>query len=154
MDDLEKIEWQMPEYEEKERNNDWFWALGIVVLAGSITSVIFSNYFFAVLILLSGFLVVLFSIKAPDMVTYELSNRGLKIRNRLFPYKSIKSFWVQVETPPTLFIKSDRMVMPIISMPIEFSMAKDIKDMLLENGVTPEEMREHFSEKVMESIGF
>ena len=65
MNELEKIEWQMPEYNEKERNNDWFWALGIIVVAASITSIIFSNYFFAILIVLSGFLIALFAVKAP-----------------------------------------------------------------------------------------
>ena len=154
MNELEKIEWQMPEYNEKERNNDWFWALGIIVVAASITSIIFSNYFFAILIVLSGFLIALFAVKTPEMVTYELNHKGLKIRDRIYPYNKIKSFWVQEENPATLFIKSERLIMPIISMPIEYSMTDEIKNTMLAGGVKPEEMKEHFSEKVMESIGF
>ena len=154
MNEFEKIEWQMPEYNEKERNNDWFWALGVIVVASSVASIIFSNYFFAILIVLSGFLIALFAVKAPEMVTYELNHKGLKIRDRIYPYGKIKSFWVQKENPPTLFIRSERLIMPIISMPIEFSSANSIRNAMLENNVKEEEMKEHFSEKVMESIGF
>jgi hypothetical protein len=154
MNETEKIEWSMPEYFEKERNNDWFWALGVIVVAASVTSIIFSNYFFAVLIILSGVLIAVFAVKKPDLVNYELNKKGLKIKSRTFPYNKIKSFWVQVETPPTLFIKSERLIMPIISMPIEYSLATQIRDRMLKNNVTEEEMREHVSDKIMESIGF
>jgi len=149
-----KIEWSFPEYNEKERSNDWFWALGVIVIAASTASIIFGNFFFAIFIILSGFLLGLFAIKKPDLVYYELNEKGLKIRNRIFPYKKIRSFWVQKETPPTLFIKSERLIMPIISIPIEYSMAQEIKNKMIENEVEVEEMKEHVSEKIMDSVGF
>lgn len=154
MNELEKIKWSMPEYFEKERNNDWFWALGVIIIAASITSIIFKNYFFAVFIILSGVLIVVFAIKKPELVSYELNKKGLMIKNRLYPYDKIKSFWVQIETPPTLFIKSERLIMPIISMPIEYSLADLIKERMLKNKVQEEEMKEHVSDKIMDSIGF
>lgn len=154
MNELEKIEWQMPEYETKEKNNDWFWALGIVVVAGAATSVIFSNYFFAILIVLSGILIFIFSVKPPEMVNCELNHKGLKIRDRIYLYKDIASFWVQKENPPTLFVKTRRIIMPVISVPIDLSFADDVKKAMLTSGVTQEEMKAHFSEKVMDSIGF
>jgi hypothetical protein len=151
---FEKIEWSMPEYNEKERNNDWFWALGVIVIAATVTSIIFGNYFFAIFIVVSGGLLVMFAVKKPDMVSYELNEKGLKIMSRLFPYKNITSFYVQRDTPTTLFIKSERLIMPIISMPIEYSMADDIRNKMLEKNIKEEEMKEHVSEKIMESIGF
>ncbi|MEI6581042.1 MAG: hypothetical protein WCO07_02615 [bacterium] len=154
MNEHGKIEWSFPEYNEKERSNDWFWALGVIVIAASTASIIFGNFFFAIFIILSGFLLGLFAIKKPDLVYYELNEKGLKIRNRIFPYKKIRSFWVQKETPPTLFIKSERLIMPIISIPIEYSMAQEIKNKMIENEVEVEEMKEHVSEKIMDSVGF
>jgi len=154
VDNSGKIKWSSFEYTEKEKNNDWFWALGIVVVAASVTSIIFKNYFFAVFIILSGILIVVFALKKPDLVEYELNEKGLLIRNRLYPYEKIKSFWVQKETPPTLFIKSERLIMPIITMNIEYSLADLVKEKMLEKKVTEEEMKEHVSEKIMDSIGF
>jgi hypothetical protein len=154
MNESEKIEWSSFEYFEKERNKDWFWALGIIVIAGSITSIIFSNYFFAFFIILSGVLIVIFALKKPELVPYELNNNGLKIKDRIYPYKAIKSFWVQKETPPTLFIKSERLIMQIIAINIEYSLANKIRAKMLEKKIPEEEMREHVSEKIMDTVGF
>ncbi|OGI71350.1 hypothetical protein A3B84_00600 [Candidatus Nomurabacteria bacterium RIFCSPHIGHO2_02_FULL_35_13] len=155
MDSDEKLEWTALEYEEKERGNDWFWALGVIVVAGSIASFIYSNYFFGLLLIIGGVLLGAFAIKKPDLVFYELNEKGLKIRNRLFPYKNIKSFWVKIDgEKPLLFIKSERLFMPIISMPVEQDFAEKIKNFMLSKNVSEEEMKEHPSEKIMDSLGF
>ena len=154
MEEKEKIEWSALEYEEKERSVDWFWALGIIVVAGSITSLIYGNYFFAMLLILSGILLGFFAIKKPEMVSYELNKKGLKIKTRLFPYESMKSFFVQTTPKPMLFVKSSRMFMPILSMPIEDNLAEDIRSLLLSNNVQEEEMKEGPSERIMERLGF
>jgi len=154
VDETEKIEWSALEYEEKERSVDWFWALGIIVVAGSVTSLIYGNYFFAILLILSGILLGFFAIKKPEMVSYELNKKGLKIKTRLFPYESIKSFFVQTAPKSMLFVKSSRMFMPIISIPIEDNLAEDIRSVMLSNNVQEEEMKEGPSEKIMERLGF
>ena len=154
MDETEKIEWSALEYEEKERSVDWFWALGIIVVAGSVASLIYGNYFFAILLILSGILLGFFAIKKPEMVSYELNKKGLKIKTRLFPYESIKSFFVQTAPKLMLFVKSSRMFMPILSMPIEDNLAEDIRSIMLLNNVKEEEMKEGPSEKIMERLGF
>jgi len=155
MNPNEKLEWSALEYEEKERGNDWFWALGVIIVASAITSFIYSNYFFGLFLIIGGILLAVFAIKKPDLVFYELNEKGLKIKNRLYPYENIKSFWVQKnETKSTLFIKSERLFMPIISMPIEQNFAGEIRNLMLENNVLEEEMKEHVSEKIMDSLGF
>ncbi|MBU0999325.1 hypothetical protein KKG24_03425 [Patescibacteria group bacterium] len=149
----EKLVWSALEYEERDRNPDWFWALGIIVVTSSIAAIIFENYFFAVLLILSGILLGFFAIKKPDVVTYELNSRGLMIRNRLYPYENIKSFWVQ-EAKPTLFIHSERAFMPIISMPIDETIIADIHSIMLSKNIAEVEMKEHAAEKIMEVLGF
>jgi len=157
---MEKLEWSALEYEEKERSVDWFWALGIIVVTSSIAAIIYGNYFFAVLLILSGVLLGFFAVKKPDVIRYELNNQGLKIRNLLYPYENIKSFWVQTDPTgetglkPTLFIKSERVFMPMISIPIDQNMAEDIHSVMLSKNIPEEEMKEHPSLKIMESLGF
>ena len=157
---MEKLEWSALEYEERERGTDWFWALGVVVVASSVAAIIYSNYFFAALLFISGVLLGFFAIKKPDRISYELNERGLKIGTQLYFYENIKSFWVQIDKDgesklkPTLFIKSERAFMPIISIPIEDVMALDIHSIMLSKNITEEEMKEHPSHKIMESLGF
>ncbi|MDE2399525.1 MAG: hypothetical protein KGL67_00720 [Patescibacteria group bacterium] len=159
----ENLQWSALEYEDKERSNDWFWALGIIVVTASLAAIIYNNYFFAALIILSGVLLGFLATKKPTMVAYELNDRGFGVETSLYPYENIKSFWVQRENfsekpgenlKPLLFIKSERFFMPIILAPIENDMAPHIRSFLLEKNVIEEEMRETFSEKIMEALGF
>lgn len=160
MDAKDKLIWSALEYEEKDRSSDWFWALGIIVVTSSIASIIFGNYFFAALLILSGILLGFFAVKKPDLVTYELNMNGLKIHNRLYPYENIKSFWVQVDlsgqtdTKPLLFIHSERAFMPVLSIPIDETVAEDVHAILTSQNIAEVEMREHPSERIMEVLGF
>ncbi|MEK7219482.1 MAG: hypothetical protein AAB687_02280 [Patescibacteria group bacterium] len=151
---MDKLEWSALEYEEHERNADWFWALGVIVVTSSLASIIYGNYFFAAFLILSGVLLGFFAVKKPDLINYELNEKGLKIRTRLYPYKNIKSFWIQIEKKPLLFIKSGRVFMPMISIPIDISLVEDIHFIFTDKNVVEEEMKEHLSEKIMESLGF
>jgi len=157
---MDKIRWTALEYEEKERGSDWFWALGIIVVTSSVAAIIFGNYFFAALLLIGGALLGFFSVKKPETVPYELNNQGLKIRTRLYPYAYMKSFWVQADKTgeeninPILFVKTERVFMPILSIPIEESIAEDIHSIMLSKNVTEEEMKEHPSLRIMDSLGF
>lgn len=155
-----KLIWSALEYEEKERSQDWFWALGIIVATLSIASIIFENYFFATLLIIGGLLLGWFAIKKPDTVVYELNTKGLKIRDRLYPYESIKAFWIQVDfnpdsnIKPIFFIHSERAFMPILSIPINKDIAEDIHLIMSEKEIAEVEMKEHPSEKIMEVLGF
>jgi hypothetical protein len=95
------------------------------------------------------------------MIYYELNEKGLRIINLLYPYEKIKSFWVQigmfdgrVQIKPLFFVKTERLFMPIISIPIENSMAEEIHSIMTSKNVPEEEMKEHISEKIMEFLGF
>jgi hypothetical protein len=155
-----KLVWSALEYEEKERSDDWFWALGIIVLTSSIASLIFGNYFFALFIIIAGALLAFFAMKKPEVVTYELNGKGLKIHGRTYTYDSIKAFWVQADfTPnspvkPLLFIHSERFFMPILSIPIHLDIAEDIHSIMSAQNIPEVEMKEHPSEKIMDVLGF
>jgi len=155
MDKESKIEWTFLEYEEKKRGNDWFWALGIIIVASATTSIIYKNYFFGLFLVIGGVLLAMFTVKKPDLVFYELNDKGLKIKNRLYPYENIKAFFVKkYEDRATLFIKSERLFMPIFSMPVKLELAESVRSSMLKNEVIEEEIKEHVSEKIMEYLGF
>ncbi|MEX2052069.1 MAG: hypothetical protein WD991_00010 [Candidatus Paceibacterota bacterium] len=150
---VETISWSALEYEHTERSDDWFWALGVIVFASAAASAIFGNYFFALLIVLSGILLGYFATKHPDMVTFELNDKGIKIHDQIYLYQSIKSFWIDQEKP-NLFIRSDRIFVPIISVPLESYLVEKVHEIFTVKGVIEEEMKEHPSEKIMDFFGF
>ena len=156
----EKLTWSAFEYEDKEHSRDWFWALGIIIVTSSVAAIIFNDYFFAALLIISGILLGFFATKKPATIFYELNNKGLKVGNRIYPYENIKSFWVQIRQheeeniKPLLFIHSERIFMPIITIPITETIVEEIHTILSSRDVPETEMKEHPSDKIMEILGF
>ncbi|HPS21450.1 MAG TPA: hypothetical protein PLO44_01425 [Candidatus Paceibacterota bacterium] len=158
--EFDLFSWSALEYEEKERSVDWFWALGVIVVAGSVASILFKNYFFAMLLIIAGILLGFFAIKKPETVNYALTNKGFKMKTRLYPYEELKAFWIQIEVPkkdikkPILFLKSKRIFLPILSIPIDEEIAPKIKEILSNKNIPEEEMHDHISDRIMENLGF
>jgi len=167
---INKIQWSALEYEEKERTPDWYWALGIIVVAGAIISVIVKNYFFALLLIIAGVVMAMFAFKKPELVPYEINKKGIKIKSRIYLFEKIISFWVQKNPtdedreidvrlaeeflPPTLFLKTTRGFMPIISIPIEEEFAYNIRNIMRNHDVKEEFMKEHPADRIMDFFGF
>lgn len=149
-----QLTWTALEYEHRDRNKDWFWALGVIVFTTASASTIFGNYFFAILIILSGALLGFFATREPDTLTYQITDKGLVIKNQLYAFKDMKSFFVQREPYPILFVKTARAFMPILSIPIHEDLVEYLNEIFTTSGVTEEEMKEHPSEKIMDVLGF
>ncbi len=112
---MEILRWSALEYEETEKGTDWFWALGVIVVAGSIAAIIFGNYFLAILLVLGGLCFGMFALKKPELINYQLNENGLQIKNQIYLYKEIKAFFVREGNRPAFFIKSSRVFMPMLS---------------------------------------
>ncbi len=149
-----KISWSALEYEEKDRSADWFWALGVVVVTSVVTAIIFNNYFFAALLLISGGLLYFLAKKPPEVILYEITDKGIQMRSHFYNFKELKAFYVQKEGASTLFIKTSRFFLPIISVPTERHLLEQIQNVFRANKVPEQEMKEHPAEKIMESLGF
>jgi len=150
---MTNLTWSAPEYEEQEKSTDWFWALGVVAITGALTAFIFGNFFFGILILLSGSLLYVFARKSPDLIEYELNDKGLRIKSHIYLYKYIGSFWVDKTEPPHLFIRTERFFMPVISIPIDREHENEIENIFVSNKVAKEEMKHHPAEKIIERLG-
>ena len=91
---METLQWSVVEYEEKERSADWFWALGIIIVAGSIAAIIFGDFFFAILLVVGGACLAMFAVRKPETITYELAAYLCRLFQQSFilyhPYRSAK----------------------------------------------------------------
>lgn len=129
-EEVPQFEWSALEHEHFERSSEWFWIVGIIAVALAIAALILGNPLFAVLIVISAFLLAMFAVKKPEPVHYQLSQKGVRINNTLYPYRSLKSFFVTHGDPrldmiPKLLLESDRPIMPLISIPLDESIDPD-----------------------------
>lgn len=153
MDNL-SLKWSAPEYHHYKRSNDWFWAVGIIVISIAILAFVFGNGLFGILILLSAGVLIFFVLREPNDIQYEINTRGVVVGNDLHPYLTIESFWTETRFgDPKLIIKSKKAVMPFIIIPVHEESIDEIAN-TLRNFLEEKELAEPASHKIMEYLGF
>lgn len=149
------IEWEADEYPHSDKSNDWYWALGLVAVSAAVAALLFNNVLFAVLILLSSFVLALFASRKPERVRFAVMQRGIRAHGKLYPYQTLKSFYIE-ELPgrtPMLLLESAKVMTPLIVLPLEGVDADHVHDFLLD--VLPEEEHsEPLPHRLMEWLGF
>ncbi len=149
--------WETYEYYFQEKTSDWYWSVGIVGVSISILCAMFSSVMFALLIFLSTFALTLFASKQPNIIRFEVSKKGVMIGNTLYPFGTLDSFWVEdnrhVGHPSKLIIKSRKMVVPLIAIPLDQINPEDIRDFLLDHLLEDHHL-EPLGQKFLEYLGF
>lgn len=152
---IREISWEAPEHHHSEKGSDWYWALGILTISGAVTTIIFGNVLFGVVILLAGAVTTLVSVKRPRMTAYSVSLRGVRMGNELHPYSSLKCFFINEEHPHhvELLIQSNSVFVPLMIIPMPDDAVEEIEYML-EERLPEEHLEESLGHRVLEFLGF
>ena len=150
-----EITWKAPEHSHTEKGDDWFWALGIIVVSSAVVAVLFQNILFALLLIVGGFTLALLTSRPPRELTFSLTPRGVLIENSLYPYKMLASFYVKDRETnnPVLIIDASRFLTPHIIASLATTDAEAVHAYLLEY-LPEEELDEPFGQRVLERFGF
>ena len=148
------LRWSAYEHEHIERGGNWFWALAIVAVCASLTSILLSNVLFAILILIAAFTIALMARTRPELVEFEVSDRGIRTGGVLHRYDDIISFWVEDEhdAPPLLLVDTTKIFSPNLIIPIEHIEPALVRAYLLER-VNEVPMKEPLSHKILAFFG-
>jgi hypothetical protein len=140
--DIQKIEWQAPEYIFYEKSSDWFWAVGIITIAVFLAALFLKSFLFAVLIILAGFSIALYGARVPKKISFLVGPGGIKIKDRMYDYENLKSFWIEYNPPikKELIIESKKKFIPHITILIEDINPEKLRNYLLQ--FLPEEKKE------------
>ncbi len=154
-DDTRAISWEAPEHRHVEKTSDWFWVVGIIAISASVVSIILSNVLFSIVILLGATTMILFGHRKPQMVSFEVSVRGIRINETLYPYDSLHAYSVDEEAPegPQLILKSKHTFMPLIIIPLPDDYIDDI-EAIISKRVAEVHMHEPLSHRLLELFGF
>lgn len=148
------LRWRAQEHEHVERKDDWFWALGIAAVACAITAIIFQDILFAMLIILAASTISMHARKVPEMINFELTNRGLRIGNVLHRFEEFSAFWVEDEHgEPSLILHTMRGFQPQLVVPLGDTPPDAVREVFSEK-VHEVPMRESFAHRLVEKLGF
>lgn len=150
-----RITWKIEEYAHREKGPDWFWALGVIAIAGAAIAIIRHNTLFAILIIVAAIVLGMYAARKPEVIDIAISDLGIKIRNYFYPYEKIRSFGID-ESPSGnhLILETKRMVAPIVSISLPFTIDVDGLAALLRTKLPEKKHEEQMSHKIMEHLGF
>jgi len=149
------ITWEAFEHHHGEKTSDWFWVLGIITVGVTVAAIVLGNTLLGILIGISGALMGILAGRKPKIITYAVTLRGLRVEDRLYPYSTLHSFYIDEEhyVGPQLLVKSEKILMPLIVMPIPEEYIDDIED-IVASRLPEEHLEEPFANKLLEFFGF
>jgi len=153
---INKIEWSAPEYSHRERDNDWFWAIGLITIVAFGIAIWLHNYVFAIFLFLAGASLILFTLRHPQNVNYVIETKGLAMGKDFYEWKNIKSFNMKHRDEndnPKLLIETGKYFLPIYTIPFEKEKETEIKEALLLI-IPRSDIDESKSMIFMEKLGF
>ncbi len=147
--------WEAPEYSHRVKSADWYWAVSIIALAATVTSVLLGNVLFALVIVLATFSLLLYAGRKPSLMTIEVSEYGIRVGKYLYPYSEIGSFWIALYAKGAhLLFKPKKLIAPLVSISVPEEMhLEELRDFLLTKN-KEEEIHEPLFQHLMEYLGF
>jgi len=148
------ISWDSPEHIHKEKNNDWYWAVGIITLTTAVLAFILGNVIFGILIIVGVFSLVVHSSRKPETVHCEINDRGIVVAGILYSFLNLESFWIDADREPKkLIIKSTKTFMPYLIIHLIDIDQEKIRAILLDY-IAETEHHEPLSQQIFERLGF
>lgn len=150
-----RISWQIEEYSHREKGPDWFWALGVVVLAGAAAAVIFHDVLFAIFIVLAGAILGYYAAREPGIIEIAIGEDGITIKDFFYPYEKLKGFAIDEHVlGNNLLIESDRMIAPVTSIPLPVTLDTEALADLLRTRLPEKKLKVEIAHRLMEHMGF
>lgn len=148
------LRWNAYEHEHIERGSEWFWALGIAAACAALTAIILSDVLFGVLIIVAAFTIALLARHAPEVSTFEISAKGVRVDKTLHHYHEIISFWVEDEHDghPLLLIDTIKFMSPNLIIPIH-DIEPGLVRAYMKEHAEEVHMKEPIAHKVLEFFG-
>jgi hypothetical protein len=151
------LTWEGKEYDHNPKSADWYWALGIISVAGVIASVLFANYLLAVLILIAAVALAIHAAKEPPLHRFQLVEDGILIGEEFHPFERMTSFSmledIEGEWPPVISIKTENWLAPHLIIPLA-DVDADLMYAYFIQHVNEEEHQHSFTDLVAAWLGF
>jgi hypothetical protein len=125
--------WQVDEYPNHERSRFWYVVGAIIGVALIIYAIATANFLFAVIILMSGIIMLLSTFQPPDKTVVAIATSGIIIGGAFYNYKDIKNFSIVYEPPEikNLYVDFQQPWQPLVSIPLEDTDPNQVRDCLL-----------------------
>jgi hypothetical protein len=146
------LSWEVDEYDHRHKSNDWYWALGLIILCITIASIIYQNYLFAFLMLVGGALLGYYAKRLPGRVEIFITKKGLDTHDGFVPFEQITHFYIPPGLENKLYLHTKRNLMQVVIVSLENIDHDKVRD-ALEPYIKEKEIEEPFVSVVSKMLG-
>lgn len=157
----ETITWTAPEHDYREHTPDWYWAVGILIVALSIAFVIVGNILLSIIIILGVGMLLVHAKRKPPILDGELSEYGIRFGRLSFRWDSLESFSIldlplEKNGPSNykLVLVSNKKFTPYIMIPLGDKPPHEDIVTALQHMLPEEEHPEPIPHRLMRLMGF
>jgi hypothetical protein len=113
-------EWTIQEYDQHERGVMWYIVLGTLAVLFIAYGIFSGNFLFALIIILAAVIIFLQSHQTPLQVLFSITELGVVVGSRFYPYSDFKDFYLIYQPPEvkTLFIIPQQVYRPMLRIPL------------------------------------
>lgn len=152
---LRGIEWEALEHHHEPKSNDWFWVLGVIAVSAAVAAIVLSNILLALVILIGAAIMAILAKRPPKMVTYAITQRGVRIDNSFYPFTTLEHYYIDIHPVigPQLLLQSQKMLMPLLILPLPEDDVDAIEAIIAER-LPEKHLEEPLVNVILEFFGF
>lgn len=123
--------WTAPEFIKYDKGRGWFITLGIISLGLIFIAFFMKNFLFALIIVLTTFLIYAQGSRRPRKIKFAISDKGILIDQKEYFYNEFKSFWIFEEPERILSLMTKKLTQPSLSLPLGEQRTEEIRKILI-----------------------
>ena len=122
-------EWQFPEYHKHARGRTWYIVAAIIIFVLVAYGLMTQNFLFALMVVLFSVIILLNHSRAPQMLDFRVTDKGLAVNERLYPYEELQSFWIINEPPVVkkLYFSFEKSIRPALAVSLADQNPEEVK---------------------------
>ena len=127
------LAWEVDEYPKYIRSRSWYIIMVVFGAALIIYSIATANFLFAIIVLMTVFIMLLSTFKNPGRVSILITTTGLVVSDMYYDFEAISDFSIVYEPPEikNLYFDFVSPWQPILSIPLEEMNPNDVREYLL-----------------------
>lgn len=131
-----EIKWRAAEYEYFEKSINWYAFVILATITLVIMALVQGNFFFAVFMVIAGFMVTTLGKKKPKVLDLTINDKGVGIgKDDFFLYEELEGFSVRENDNKLneIIIKKETTLNPFVKLRIDSKMTEKAKEILERN---------------------
>lgn len=114
------FEFEFDSYAKYERGKRWYIIASVIVIFMVVYALSTQNLLFAFLVVLIAFIIFLHSIREPKKQSCFITDSGVHIDERYYPFNAFESFWIVYKPPEikNLYLEKEGILGSHISVPL------------------------------------